>query len=422
MNTKFVLCIFLAGSITGCARIELPRMPDPIQEIIAPQALAWQHKDVSELEVPFHAAPMDGSTEERFTVVEQQLDRLKYHPRSMSGIKATLISATTDDELERKRKDQDRTEAGRWGRLAKQPSFQRVTIPAADGFSLSGVLAMPDRQRPSVIILPGTFDSCDALYVRDTALFLLAHGYNVLVVEARDHGLSMDAWTSLGWKESEDVLWAARWLKDLSGSGASVGVIGFSLGAWYAVRAGYEASVRGEADLLNGGVIAFSPPIEIDQAVMDWDRPEFRGNALTLRGQVFEQFDAYLHKRVRKAGKWEEFKAAGGDFGAYMDLAARSYGLADRHELYAKACVPVNELVARMAVPLVVFHAKDDPVVRVQHTIRLKKAVESHPSSWIKVIVQKKGGHIALHELDPNYYVNLLSIVLDGLSQEGVSL
>jgi predicted alpha/beta-fold hydrolase len=297
-----------------------------------------------------------------------------------------------------------------------------VAIPGTDGFEQSAILALRDRQSPSVIILPGTFDSCDALYVRDTALFCLRHGYNVLVLESRNHGSSLDAWTTLGWKESTDILAAARWLKQSNDPGSSVAVIGFSLGAWFAIRAGYEASLNSEPELLSGGILAFSPPSDIRQAVLDWDRPEYRGNTLTLRSQVFAQFDSYLKKRIRAFGKTREFEAGGGNFNAYIDLAAKAYGLKDEDELYEKACIHAPEIAAQMRVPLVVFHAKDDPVVRVQHSLALQEALETTPSDYLKVIIKKQGGHLALHELDPQYFVRLVATVLDGLKQEGASI
>ncbi|MBI1927036.1 alpha/beta hydrolase, partial [Candidatus Poribacteria bacterium] len=235
--------------------------------------------------------------------------------------------------------------------------------------------ALHDKAHPYVILVPGTFDGRDALYIRDTALLCYRHGYNVLVLETRNHGQSIAQWTSIGWKEGQDILAAAKWVigtKDGDGiiqEPPSVAVIGFSLGAWYGIRAAYDASVTAQEHLLNGGVLVFNPPVNIKEAVLDWNRNEYRGSELTLRSQVFKQFDSYLRKRIEELGKEAEFKAAGGTFDAYIALAANAQKL-NREELYRRAALSPEQIAEKVRVPVVVYHAEGtSPFMKLNRTI-----------------------------------------------------
>ena len=418
-----VICSFATALLAGC--ISVPPLPSFVQNRVVPQAFVWQHQDISGAEFAHledRAAHRRHAAVDLFARVKGRLDSLAYNPKEYSGIKATLILSVPERDLDRRLADQSFATAGRWGRYAPHPEFVSVSIPVEPGMQLTGVLAVRDQAAPCVIVVSGTFDSRDGLYVRDTALLCFRHGYNVLVLEARNHGRSIEQWTTIGWKEGRDILAAAQWLKDRATEGSpgsgppSVGYIGFSLGAWYGIRAAYDASVTAQEHLLDGGVIAFNPPVDIRKAVLDWNRDEFRGSEFTLRSQVFKQFDAYLEKRVRQLGMQAEFEAAGGTFDAYVGLAARAHGLT-REELYERAVLAPEEIAAKVRVPVVAYHAVDDPVVDVEHCRRLWQAVEAAGSEHIKVIIEEKGGHIGLHEVDPGYYVGLVMTVLEGLKR-----
>lgn len=419
-NHLFSLLMML---MVGCIRI--PPLPSAVQNRIVPQGFEWQHKDILQVEFKettdreFHRRH---SVRELFDSVKVKLDGLDYQPKNYSGIKATLILSVPEKDLDRRIRDQSYKTAGRWGRYTKHPAFKSVLIPVEDDLNLTGVLAVRDETHPYVILLSGTFDGRDALYARDTALLCYRYGYNVLVLETRNHGQSIEYWTAIGWKEGMDVLAAAKWLKGMKeGDGAakeqpSVAVIGFSLGAWYGIRAAYDASVTSQEHLLNGGVIAFNPPVDIKKAILDWNRDAYRGSEFTLRSQIFKQFDAYLSKRINELGKEREFKAAGETFDAYIALAASAHQLS-REELYQRAVLSPEQIAEKVRVPVVVYHAEDDPVVGVKHSQDLKRAIEVNDSGYIKVLIEEKGGHIALSEVDPEFYVNVILTVLEGLKR-----
>ena len=423
MKMRNAICFLAVALFAGC--IPVPPLPPFVQSRVVPQAFEWQHQDISGAQfarIEDRAAHRQRPTAELFAAVRDRLDSLSYQPKEYSGIKATLVLSIPERDLERRLADQSFATAGRWGRYAPYPEFESVSIPVEPGLQLTGVLAVRDRTAPCVIVVSGTFDSRDGLYVRDTALLCYRNGYSVLVLEMRNHGQSIEHWATIGWKEGRDILAAAQWLQDRAIEGSpgseppSVAYIGYSLGAWYGIRAAYDASIRSREHLLDGGVISFNPPVDIQKAVLDWNRDDFRGSDFTLRSQVFKQFDSYLAKRVGQLGMKAEFKAAGGTFDAYVGLAARAHGISGE-ELYERAVLAPEEIAANVRVPVVAYHAEDDPVVGVEHSRRLQQAVETANSEYIEVIIREKGGHIGLHEVEPDYYVGLVMTVLEGLKR-----
>jgi predicted alpha/beta-fold hydrolase len=120
--------------------------------------------------------------------------------------------------------------------------FRPVQLTSADGAPLLGQLALHPGSHPAVVVAHG-FNTHGYASVIRWAAMLYANGYDVLAADQRDFnfewsaGLGYPAWLqTFGWKESEDVLAAGRYLARQPGVG-SVGVVGFSEGAQNAVLA-----------------------------------------------------------------------------------------------------------------------------------------------------------------------------------------
>src|ERR1043165_2561504 len=104
------------------------------------------------------------------------------------------------------------------------------------------MLALHPRIHPAVVVAHGFNTHGYASVVRWAAL-LYANGYDVLAADQRDFafesqaGYGYPAWLqTFGWKESQDVLAAGRFLAAQPGTGA-IGVVGFSEGAQNTVLA-----------------------------------------------------------------------------------------------------------------------------------------------------------------------------------------
>jgi uncharacterized protein len=80
--------------------------------------------------------------------------------------------------------------------------YEQVTLPARDGVQLSGWY-IPSRNRAAVLAIPGAGGTRDG--VLDHSIVLARHGYGVLDLDPRGHGLSEGAPMDLGWFGEFDV-------------------------------------------------------------------------------------------------------------------------------------------------------------------------------------------------------------------------
>jgi dienelactone hydrolase len=120
--------------------------------------------------------------------------------------------------------------------------FSQILFSSGDGAPLFGMLALHPGQHPGVVVVHG-FNTHGYASVIRWAAALYARGYDVLAADQRDFWFESQAgygypnWLqTFGWKESEDVYAAGRYLAGRPGV-ASVGVLGFSEGAQNTVLA-----------------------------------------------------------------------------------------------------------------------------------------------------------------------------------------
>lgn len=122
-------------------------------------------------------------------------------------------------------------------------AFQQVLFASGDGAPLFGMLALHPGSHSGVVVVHGFNTHGYASVIRWAAL-LYARGYDVLAADQRDFSFENAAGyggpanfpQTFGWKESEDVLAAGRYLGAQTGVG-KVGVVGFSEGAQNTVLA-----------------------------------------------------------------------------------------------------------------------------------------------------------------------------------------
>jgi predicted alpha/beta-fold hydrolase len=118
--------------------------------------------------------------------------------------------------------------------------FQRQEFPSLDGTPLVGALAIQqDKAKPGVVLVHGFTETKNQKYLMELGTLLYHNGWHVLAMDLRGHGESRTlspALITFGWKEAEDILAGATFLRDRS-QAPSVAVVGFSMGARSAVKA-----------------------------------------------------------------------------------------------------------------------------------------------------------------------------------------
>jgi dienelactone hydrolase len=145
------------------------------------------------------------------------------------------------------------------------PWFKQVLLKSGDGAPLLGELALHPGKHPAVLVVHG-FNTHGYQSVIRWAAMLYANGYNVLAADQRDYsfeyaaGYGYPKWLqTFGWKESEDVQAAGRYLAGRSGV-TSVGVTGFSEGAQNTVLA-LALDARSHSPVFAAG-LTFSGPAD----------------------------------------------------------------------------------------------------------------------------------------------------------------
>jgi predicted alpha/beta-fold hydrolase len=147
------------------------------------------------------------------------------------------------------------------------PSFKAITLRSADGATLTGELAMHPGRHPAVLVVRGFNTHGDESVIRWAAM--LAHdGYDVLAADQRDFSAEYSAGygypkypQTFGWKESQDVLAAGRYLRAQPGV-TSEGIVGFSEGGQNTVLAAAQDTTH-----VFDAALTFSGPADQDAQV-----------------------------------------------------------------------------------------------------------------------------------------------------------
>ncbi|MDX6437678.1 MAG: hypothetical protein QOF45_261 [Gaiellaceae bacterium] len=166
-------------------------------------------------------------------------------------------------------------------RPAWPAAFQLVLITSGDGAPLFARVGLhPGAKRPGVVVVHGFNTNGKESVVRWAAM-LYANGYNVIAADQRsfaaehDAGYGPPSWVqTFGWKESEDVLAAGRYLAAQPGVG-DVGVMGFSLGAQDTVLAlALDGRQPAKRRVFSAG-LTFSGPADQNTQVYSTAAPPF---------------------------------------------------------------------------------------------------------------------------------------------------
>jgi pimeloyl-ACP methyl ester carboxylesterase len=151
------------------------------------------------------------------------------------------------------------------------PWFRQVLLYSGDGAPLFGELALHgDGKRPGVVVVHG-FNTHGYASVIRWAAMLYANGYDVLAADQRDFNFEWAAgygdptWQqTFGWKESEDVLAAGRYLAAQPGV-MGVGLVGFSEGGQNTVLA-LALDAQARTPVFTAG-LQFSGPADQDTQI-----------------------------------------------------------------------------------------------------------------------------------------------------------
>ncbi|MBI4362949.1 MAG: alpha/beta fold hydrolase [Euryarchaeota archaeon] len=268
--------------------------------------------------------------------------------------------------------------------------FRWVTFESGDGTPLSAQMALQPRPAPGLVLVHGLFGCKNQGYIMDSALAAyFKWGFSVIALDLRSFGKTRaltDAMSTGGWKEAEDVLAAARHLREADGV-TSVGAMGFSLGAGSSSKA---ASIARPGEL-DGGVLCWNGYADGREALRHID---------TMPPLDSEFFVPYLGFKTMLLWflRWRYWS-----FRQYLRDSARTYDV-DVDTMYREASPKLFLPHART--PTLLVHSVDDSIVPVRHAYENHKAARHNPH--VGVWVLPTGGHCAYEAMDPQWYMEVI--------------
>ena len=268
--------------------------------------------------------------------------------------------------------------------------FEDHVFEGADGEHIAATVGLHATPRPGLIVVHGLFSSRRFDYVRRIAVSAYYEwGFNVAAIDLRSFGLTnhtSQAPTTTGWKEGEDVIACARYLKSLGST--TVGAIGISLGGSSVLGASHP---EGAAEALDGGILAVSPPADPRDVAKRLSKrvPPSHPAYLINRGNW-----ALLTSRIRE-GRWEGID----DFLDPIEKVSAPYYEVSPDELWKRSAA-VNH-IADARVPVLVLHPVDDWLIPVSHARRLAEAAAGN--DLVRVWELPAGGHGGLEAIDPTW-------------------
>ncbi len=228
-------------------------------------------------------------------------------------------------------------------------AFQQVILTSGDGAQLIGMLGLHPGRHPGVVVVHG-FNTHGIASVIRWAAMLYANGYNVLAADQRDFSFEYAAGygypsflQTFGWKESQDVVAAGRYLKARPGV-TSVGVVGFSEGAQNTVLA-----MAASAGQVFAAGLTFSAPADQNTQIYSTASPPDCQTPLC----TYPVTDA-LVTLVVPPYSYTDVCAALTDAGKY-------YGVDPFSILAAESAFHAQ---THVTAPLLNFYAADDPLVQ----------------------------------------------------------
>jgi predicted alpha/beta-fold hydrolase len=269
--------------------------------------------------------------------------------------------------------------------------FKDHIVTGVDGERIAASIALQEAARPALIVVHGIFTSSRFDYVRSIAVRAFYEwGFNVAALDLRSFGmteLTSPAPSTGGWKEGQDILALARYLKELGAT--SVGALGISLGGGAVLD---SCDYSETATALDGGLLAVSPPATPKEVWERLSEPVPRGHP---RYPLHRAFEAALISRVR-SGRWPPEAE---DMMGAMEVVSAPYYELDAEEIWRNA--RALDRVPNSKVPLLVLHPEDDPIIKVEQSRMLADAAKDN--DLVRVWTLPTGSHGLLEAADPQW-------------------
>lgn len=267
---------------------------------------------------------------------------------------------------------------------------REMIITTAGNSRLLSFLSDQINPRGLIILLHGWEGSSSSTYIISTGYFFYQAGFSICRLNLRDHGdshhLNEDLFHGALLEETFDAInLVSNLYTDLP-----VYVIGFSLGANFALRVGKKNSRQPIKGLKH--IFAVSPPLDPYKATLSIDN-----NFLFYRKYFLRKWKRSLMKKQKAfPHKYDFSKFLHAQSCLELTEAIMPYfpdfpSYRDYFNLYTLKDDFFNDL----NLPVTIFIAEDDPVIPVDDFHKLR------PHELLQISRQKYGGHCGFLDLFP---------------------
>ncbi len=381
----------------GCGTLA-PLIYSTARTALVSRARERRAREREQLEGERYPAHISSREKERtMEEVSVLIEDIPMRPRSRGGVVPTILFSLPDviPMLLACRK-------GSAGLVYRYPpSFEKVVVESEDGTPLPAMVGLhrDGRPRPALIMVHGLFGTKNLWFSQQVALSAYyGWGYQALALDLRFFGESKklsNAPGTGGWKEGQDILAAARYLKSLP-QVTSVGVMGGSMGAASAVLAAAQDRDR----LLDGGVIAWHGYGDVESMVRFISTPPWPWEPFI---SVYPFFKACFYLTLGREGLIYR------NFEEYMiNRSCEYYGIR-AEELWEKSSPAFH--LQNVRVPTLLINSDNDPVIPSEQADLLGK--EAQGNEWIKALRFPVGGHCAFAWVDKRWMGDVVRTFYD---------
>ncbi|MFO0658574.1 MAG: alpha/beta fold hydrolase [Polyangiaceae bacterium] len=266
-----------------------------------------------------------------------------------------------------------------------------MRIPIEGGHLVGHLTKAEGFARACLILVHGITGTGDDGYLRRTARLANRLGMDALRVALRGCGDSVNCGVAPIYHAglTEDVkaavsLMATRY--------QHVHVLGFSLGGQLALRALGEWGDDAPAQL--SSCIAVSPPVSLAEAATYAEKPSARAYSQYILGRLKERYQRaknlmgprFTSNRVEGLRTIREFDG---------EVIAPYFGFKDALDYYQQSSA--DAVLGKIAVPTLIVHAADDPLVPSSPVARLVDRKLSN----VRVVIPPRGGHVSFYQPSP---------------------
>jgi predicted alpha/beta-fold hydrolase len=261
---------------------------------------------------------------------------------------------------------------------------EKILVDAGSGVRLLGyqTLQPEGRSLGLVILLHGWEGSSDSTYMLTTGSRLYRGGYDIFRLNLRDHGESHHLNEGVFHSARIDEVFSAVLNIVASAQDKPCHLVGFSLGGNFGIRIALRMNPRQLGRLRN--IIAISPVLDPVKATEAID------------GGLFVYRDYFVKKWKRSLARKQQLFPDRYDFSDIMDLKTcmaitervipRYTPFRDVFE-YFRTYTLTGADFSRLAVPVTILAAEDDPVIPVDDFRTLRG------NSRLSLVIERYGGH-----------------------------